>query len=90
MKEDLERILAPRNIKRKFQDIILRIDHTAITKGSPFPQEYYYLIESLAVETQENAESDGQVLHEEGDIFIIHLDDLKEEIIPKIIIAKKG
>jgi hypothetical protein len=90
IKYELERLLAPRNIKRDFQDINLRIDHIAIATGALFPSDYSYLVDQKAIETQVAEVPEGRILYEEGDIFIIHLDEFRAEEIPKIIIAKKG
>jgi len=90
VREELERIMAPRNLTRNFQNIDIKIDHIVIAEGSLFPSNYYFLVEKMGIETQEAAVQNGQVLYEEGDIFIIHIDELEEAEIPKIIIAKKG
>ena len=90
IREELEQTMAPRNIKRNFQNIDIKIDHIAIAEGALFPSDYYSLMEKMGIETQEAAVPEGQVLYEEGDIFIIHIDELEEAEIPKIIIAKKG
>jgi hypothetical protein len=90
IKYELERLLAPRNIKRDFQDINLRIDHIAIATGALFPSDYSYLVDQGVIETQVTDVPEGRILYEDGDIFIIQLDEFREEEIPKIIIAKKG
>jgi hypothetical protein len=90
VKEELNRLLSPRQIKNSLQNIDLKIEHTAITAGSQLPPQYLYLIDEKAIATEEADAPEGRILYEEGDIFIFHLDELKETEIPKIIIAKKG
>jgi len=90
IREELNRRLAPRNIKNSFQDMDLRIEHVAIAAGSLLPPQYNYLIDEMAIGTEEADAPEGRILYEEGDIFIIYLDELKEAEIPKIIVTRKG
>jgi len=89
-REELTRRLTPRYLKNSFQGIDLSIEHVTIAAGSVFPPQYYYLVEDMAISTEEADGPAGLILYAEGDIFIIHLDELTETEIPKIIIAKKG
>lgn len=88
-REDLNRMLTPYYIQKSFQGLELSIEHVTITEGSILPAQYYYLMNEMAIDTETDAPT-GRILHEEGDIFIIRLNELTETEIPKIIIAKKG
>ncbi len=90
VKEELNRMLSPHYIKNSFQNLDLRIEHVAIATGSLLPTQYNYLIDEMAIGTEGADAPPGRILYEEGDIFIIHLNELTETEIPKIIIAKKG
>ncbi len=90
MQEELLKSLSPRNIKRNFQDMNLRINHIPLQVGELFPPDYLYLTDKIPFETQEINAPSTQILYEEGDLFIINLDDLQEELIPKVILSKKG
>lgn len=88
--EDLKKMWSSHNIKNIFQDMDLKVEHVPIAAGSQFPPQYNYLIESGAVGVQAADAPQGRILHEEGDIFIIHLGEFTENEIPKIIVAKRG
>jgi hypothetical protein len=88
-REELNRMLTPYYIKKSFQGLELSVEHVTITEGSVLPSQYYYLMNKMAIDTETDAPT-GRILHEEGDIFIIRLNELTETEIPKIIIAKKG
>jgi hypothetical protein len=90
MQEELEKTLSPRNIKRNFQDMNLLIKHIPLKVGTLFPPDYLYLGDKIPFETQEVDAPPTQILYAEGDIFIISLDELQEELIPKVILSKKG
>ncbi|HHV17162.1 MAG TPA: hypothetical protein GXX58_11450 [Gelria sp.] len=89
---DLERILAPRNISRAWKEVNIRVDRVPLQKGQVFPQDYLYLLDKHLVETHlyQNGQEDNLILHEEGDIFIIRVDELLEEEVPYLVIAQKG
>lgn len=89
-REELNRMLAPRYLKNSFQGLELSVEHVTVAAGSLFPPQYHYLIDEMAINTREADAPAGLILYEEGDIFIIRLDELTETEIPKIIIAKKG
>ena len=90
IQSDLQRLLAPRNITRAFKDAVIKIDHVTLEKGKPFPQNYLYLLDKHYIETKLSENEKNIVLHEEGDIFIINVEDEIEEVIPYIIISQKG
>jgi len=90
VKADLQRLLAPRNISRTWKDLIIRIERIPLEKGKLFPGEYQYLLDKYAIETRITKHESHLVLHEEGDIFIIRVDDEVEEEIPYIVISQKG
>ncbi len=84
MKSQLARSLAPRNLSRQFKDMDLRIEHIVLNKGEVFPSDYYALL---------NIENDPTgperiIAEEDGDIFLFRLDDLKDALIPKIILEE--
>ncbi len=90
IQSDLERLLAPRNIARVWKDMDIRVTHVYLTKGQPLPDEYLYLLDKYHINTRISEQVDHTVLHEEGDIFIIRVEDEKTEEIPYLIIGKKG
>ncbi|MDD2586101.1 MAG: hypothetical protein PHT79_08685 [Syntrophomonadaceae bacterium] len=87
---DLERILAPHNIARFWKDLNIKIDRVPLETGKLFPVDYLYLIDKHNIETRIAEEEDNTVLHEEGDIFLIRIDDESETEIPYLVIAAKG
>jgi hypothetical protein len=90
VKEELNRILSPHFIRNTFQNMDLRIEHAAISAGAQLPPQYNYLIDEIVIRAEAADAPPGRILYEEGDIFIIHLDELTEAEIPKMVIAKKG
>jgi hypothetical protein len=87
---DLERLLAPRNLNRIWKDINIRIDRLPLEKGQLIPDDYRYILDKFAVETHIAEDLDMVILHEEGDIFIIRVDEIIEEEVPYMIISMKG
>ena len=89
---DLERILAPRNISRAWKEVNIKVDRIPLQKGQVLPSEYIYLLDKHLVETHlcQDDQEDNLILHEEGDLFIIRVDELLEEEIPYLVIAQKG
>jgi len=90
IKEELEKKLDPRIIKRNYPDMDLEIKQIPIFSGALFPADYSYMLDKLSIETTAEDVNDGRILYEEGDIFIIRLNELQTELIPRIVIAKKG
>ncbi len=90
IKNDLERHLAPRNLARVWKDLDIRITHIPLTRGQPLADEYLYLLDKYHINTRITEEPDNTILHEEGDIFIIRVEDESSEEIPYIIVGKKG
>jgi len=92
IRADLERILAPRNISRTWKDATVKVLRVPLEKNQAFPTEYLYLLDKHRIETRiaKAGEEDNLILHEEGDIFIIRVDELLEEEIPYLVIAQKG
>ncbi|HEX3012453.1 MAG TPA: hypothetical protein VHQ70_10595 [Syntrophomonadaceae bacterium] len=86
---DLERILAPRNLTRIWKGMDIRIEHLILKEGGSFPSDYAYLLDQHQVETR-ISDCDLIVLHEEGDMFIIRVDDLTEEEMPYLVVGMKG
>jgi len=87
---DLARLLAPRNIARVWKDLDIRITHIPLIEGKPIPSNYLYLVDKYSISTRITDQADNTVLYEEGDIFIIQVEDEIIEEIPYIIIGKKG
>lgn len=87
---DLERLMAPRNLNRIWKDMNIRIERVSLEKGQIFPPDYQYLVDKWAVETRITDDNDMTVLLEEGDIFIIRVDDIMDEEVPYIIVSMKG
>ncbi len=92
IRADLERILAPRNISRAWKELNIKVDRIPLQKGQVFPLDYRYLLDKHLVETHlcQDGQEDNLILHEEGDIFIIRVDELLEEEMPYLVIAQKG
>ena len=92
IRADLERILAPRNISRAWKELNIKVDRISLQKGQVFPADYLYLLDKHLVETHlcQDGQEDNLILHEEGDIFIIRVDELLEEEMPYLVIAQKG
>lgn len=89
---DMERVLAPRNLSRFWKDMQIRVERVPLQSGHPFPHAYNYLLEKYQVETHLDDQLEGGpvILYEEGDLFIIRVDDLLEEELPYLIMAEKG
>jgi len=92
IRSDLERLLAPRNITRVWKGIPIRVDRIPLEKGCEFPSEYLYLLDKFRVETRivEDSPFPHMILHEEGDLFIIRVQDQVEEEVPYLIIAERS
>ncbi len=89
LKDQLDRQLI-RKYSADFTGINFSINHITIARGALLPDRFSYLVENGTIETSISNEPPGQVLHEEGDIFLIELDDIKVEEVPRIVIARKG
>ncbi|MGI5921781.1 MAG: hypothetical protein ACOX6I_08610 [Syntrophomonadaceae bacterium] len=87
---DLERVMAPRNLNRIWKDMDIRVERVPLEKGQAFPAAYRHLIDKYMIETRVTDDRDGTILHEEGDLFIIRVDQLAEEEVPYMIISMKG
>lgn len=92
IRADLERILAPRNISRTWKETAVKVERIPLEKGQVFPSDYLYLLDKHLVETRmgNKGEEANQILHEEGDVFIIRVDELVEEEMPYLLVAQKG
>lgn len=86
---DLERLLAPRNLTRIWKGIDIRIEHVELKAGNQFPPEYVHLLDQHQVETR-ISDHDMIILHAEGDLFIVRVDELAEEEMPYLIVSMKG
>ncbi len=88
--EQMGKLISSRNLKSIFNDMNLSIEQAAIEKGSIFPAALASLAEKKLIETRTEDTAEGTVLHAEGDIFLINLEGLQYEEVPRIIIARKG
>lgn len=89
-KNELSRALAPRNISRNFKDMDLRVEHIAVNQGEIFPARYLSLLPGLPDINTDASNQDYIVQEEDGDIFVFKLDELYEELVPNIVLGRKG
>lgn len=89
IRSDLERLLAPRNISRAWKDIYIKIDRIPLETGKVFPPQYQSLLQENLVQTKISEAAPNTILYEEGDLFIIKVDDQTAVEIPTLILAAK-
>lgn len=89
IKADLERMLAPRNLSRTWKDLRVKVERVALEKDRYFPHDYLDLLNKYRVETRISEQPDNIVLYEEGDIFIIKVEDLCEEEVPYLVVSQQ-
>lgn len=87
---DLERILAPRNLSRVWKGFNVKIDRIPTEVGKKLPSGYEYILKQSLIERRISHLDTDIILHEEGDIFIITVDDITIYEIPHLILAQKG
>jgi len=92
IKSDLERLLNPRNLARAWKDVRIKIERIPLETGREFPPEYLDLLDRHKIETRiaPQIKKNHLVLLEEGDIFIIKVEDQVIEEVPYLVIAQKG
>ncbi len=90
IKNDLERLLTARNLSRVWKGLDIRVTHIPLNNGQPLADKYLYLLDKYHINTRISGEIDNTILEEEGDIFIIRVEDEVSEEIPYLIIGKKG
>lgn len=92
IKSDLERLLNPRNLARAWKDVKIKIDRIPLDVGREFPQDHLDLLDRHKIETRiaPQIKKNNVVLLEEGDIFIIKVEDQIIEEVPYLVIAQKG
>lgn len=90
IQHDLERLLTPRNLSRIWRDFEIRVTHIPLARNQILPDEYLYLLDKYHINTRITEKDDNTVLYEEGDIFLIRVEDDLTEEIPYFIIGKKG
>ncbi|NLW91638.1 MAG: hypothetical protein GXY34_08575 [Syntrophomonadaceae bacterium] len=92
IKSDLERLLNPRNLARTWKDVKIKIDRIPLEVGQEFPQDHLDLLDRHKIETRiaPHIKKNHLVLLEEGDIFLIKVEDQTIEEIPYLVIAQKG
>jgi hypothetical protein len=86
---DLERLLTPRNLTRIWKGMDIRVEHVVLKTGCDFPAQYAHLLDKYQVETI-ISDSETRILHEEGDLFVIRVDNLIEEEMPYLTVSMKG
>lgn len=89
IKADLERMLAPRNLSRAWKDLRVKVERVVLEKDRYFPHDYLDLLDKYRVETRISEQPDNMVLYEEGDIFIIKVEDLCEEEVPYLVVSQQ-
>lgn len=87
---DLEKMLDKRVLADKFGDMDIKLDHIVIQTGAAFPSAYVHLLDRAPIETKASDAPAGNVIYQEGDIFIIRSGGRSYEVIPRIIVAGKG
>ncbi len=90
VEEELTGILSPRSIKRRYQDLNITLQRIPLIKGDILEAGLVPLSGHPAVEWRDGADEEYKILHAEGDIFIIKLDDLRENVIPPLVLSGKG
>jgi len=92
IRSDLERLLAPRNLARAYKDIHIEVDRIPLQVGQEFPPEHLQLLDRYRIETRiaPNIKKNHMILQEEGDLFIIRVEDQVIEEMPFLVIAEKG
>lgn len=88
IKADLERLLAPRNVSRYWKNYQVRVERIPLEKGQSFPRDYCYLLEPHHHTTKETV-SDPIIVHEEGDLFIIRVDNETLIEMPPLLVKQK-
>lgn len=87
IRSDLERLMAPRNISRAWKDIYIKIERIPLETGKVFPSQYQSLLQSNLIQMKTSEAETNTILHEEGDLFIIKVDDQTSVEIPNLILA---
>lgn len=87
---DLERLLAPRNLSRVWKGFNVKVDRIPIEVGKKLPAGYEDILSQAPIERRISHQETDTVLHEEGDIFIITIDEKTIYEIPPLILAQKG
>ncbi|HZK43496.1 MAG TPA: hypothetical protein VFC73_04340 [Syntrophomonadaceae bacterium] len=87
---DLERILAPRNLSRIWKGFNVKIDRLPTEIGKRLILDDKDIPKQAPITRQTSQLDTNVVLYEEGDIFIITVDEITTYEIPKIILAQEG
>lgn len=87
---DLERILAPRNLSRVWKGFNVKVDRIPTEVGKKLPAGYEHILNQASIERRISHLDTDTILHEEGDIFIITIDEITVYEIPPLILAQKG
>lgn len=89
IKADLERILAPRNINRFWKNHGVRVERVSLEKGHAFPEEYLPGLDGNQIEVRYGNYEVPTILFEEGDLFIIRVDQSVAIEVPRLIIGRR-
>lgn len=89
IRADLERLLAPRNLSRIWKGYGIRVERIPLETGQLFPEKYLYLLDEYQIETKTAPGPGNTILYQEGDLFIIQLDDLITLEIPYLIVSRE-
>ncbi|NLB88416.1 MAG: hypothetical protein GX790_04200 [Syntrophomonadaceae bacterium] len=87
---DLERLLAPRNLSRAWKGFNVKVERIPTEVGKKLPAGYEHILTETSIERKISHLDTDTILHEEGDIFIITIDDKTLYEIPPLILAQKG
>lgn len=87
---DLERIMAPRNLSRVWKSFNVKVDRIPLEVGRVFPSEFLHVLNDDNIKRRASSLDSNTILHEEGDIFVITVDNNVVYEIPPLTLAEKG
>ncbi len=87
---DLERIMAPRNLSRVWKGFNVKAERIPLEVGKVIPSEYADILAQANISRKVSHLDTDTILYEEGDIFIITVDDVTIYEIPALTLAQKG
>ncbi len=87
---DLERIMAPRNLSRVWKGFNVKAERIPLEVGKVVPSEYADILAQANIKRKVSHLDTDTILHEEGDMFIITVDDETIYEIPALTLAQKG
>lgn len=87
---DLERIMAPRNLSRVWKSFNVKVERISLEVGKKFPSEYEDILSNANIKRKISPYDINTILYEEGDMFIITVDNMVVYEIPPLTLAEKG